>query len=934
MDKSVTVGILIGGSVSPSVGSAFRSLDQRFRDLSTTAKRLKIGQGLTEDIPKLGKALQELRERAANTVHPLASHYLNQEIASTEKRLNAAKEAAHKFGLDMGNLTRESGQLGTALRKTEAALAATETRMRNRAIRSDVKGSLLETGAQVFTVRALLKPAIDYESAMADVSKVVDFASKEEEKLFAKTILDRSKVIPVAAEGLAQIAAAGGSLGIAKNQLMDFTTVVSKISTAFGMTASESGDAIAKIMNVYGLSVKQAERLGDAINQLGNTTAAKEKDIVDVLARVGGAGKMFGLAGKEVASLATGFLALGRTPEMAGTAINALLTKLNTADKQGKKFQEGLAAIGTSGVDLKNAIEQNPQKALTDFLEKVKAMPKKEQMGILTDMFGMEYSDDIALLLTGLDQYKTALKETANETKFAGSMQKEFETRSKTTANQLQLLKNTVTAGAINLGNLFLPGLNSVVGPLRSLTDVLGGLAQGFPFLTKVVGGLVIGLVALKVASLGGRYAMSFLSDGLAIARLAIANLHPRVLALNIAILKTKAAGLGQTVAGWGTSLRSFAANIPPAITTMKAWTATQWTALRANTLNAASLKVLGRSFGTTLLTGLRAGIAGVRAFSVALLTSPVGWIGLAIGAAALLIYKFWGPITGFFKGLWAGLKAGLKGLEPAWNIFKAVAPLFAPILIPLKLIWNALKALFKPMTDTGKAAENMGVRIGKAVGNILTSVLILPAKMLQAGKNIINSLWEGMKSMIDKPVELLKSLTQKLRNLLPFSPAKDGPLKDIHKIRLVETIAETVKPKPLVNAMRAATAAALIAVTPVMPVAAGGPLGPTAKSVPPLPQVQQIKQVLQPAKLVPVGPPPLAVTTPPRSLPVKAASDQTPANRNGALTVNFHPTITVQGGGDPAKVQAAVAQANKTSLAEFEKMMKRVMAQQERRKF
>ena len=38
---------------------------------------------------------------------------------------------------------------------------------------------------------------------------------------------------------------------------------------------------------------------------------------------------------------------------------------------------------------------------------------------------------------------------------------------------------------------------------------------------------------------------------------------------------------------------------------------------------------------------------------------------------------------------------------------------------------------------------------------------------------------------------------------MLPFRPAKEGPLRDIHRIRLVETIAESIKPTPLVNAMR-----------------------------------------------------------------------------------------------------------------------------------
>ena len=36
----------------------------------------------------------------------------------------------------------------------------------------------------------------------------------------------------------------------------------------------------------------------------------------------------------------------------------------------------------------------------------------------------------------------------------------------------------------------------------------------------------------------------------------------------------------------------------------------------------------------------------------------------------------------------------------------------------------------------------------------------------------------------------------------LPHSPAKTGPVKDLHKVKIIETIASTLKPLPLQNAM------------------------------------------------------------------------------------------------------------------------------------
>ena len=288
--------------------------------------------------------------------------------------------------------------------------------------------------------------------------------------------------------------------------------------------------------------------------------------------------------------------------------------------------------------------------------------------------------------------------------------------------------------------------------------------------------------------------------------------------------------------------------------------------------------------------------ISGLRALSMTLLTSPIGWIALAIGVAALVIYKYWKPISNFFKGLLQGLKEGLKGLEPAWDIFKRVALILFPIIIPLKWIFNAIKALFKPVDDVGGKAQNMGLRFGRAIGGILSNVLQLPAKMLAAGANIIDSLFQGMMSKLNKPIHAMKGLAQRLRNFLPFSPAKEGALRDIHRVRIVETIAESLRATPLVNAMKGVTAAAMIAAAPVT--ALGQPANASGH-----PTLQSLAR-------------PMSSST------------------SGAVAISFSPQITIQGGGNSDQVKAQVGEAMQISFVEFERMMKRYDEQKQRRAF
>lgn len=49
---------------------------------------------------------------------------------------------------------------------------------------------------------------------------------------------------------------------------------------------------------------------------------------------------------------------------------------------------------------------------------------------------------------------------------------------------------------------------------------------------------------------------------------------------------------------------------------------------------------------------------------------------------------------------------------------------------------------------------------------------------------------------------DCIAKVSQVIRDHLPHSPAKTGPLKDLHKVKIVETVAQTIKPLPLKNAM------------------------------------------------------------------------------------------------------------------------------------
>lgn len=71
---------------------------------------------------------------------------------------------------------------------------------------------------------------------------------------------------------------------------------------------------------------------------------------------------------------------------------------------------------------------------------------------------------------------------------------------------------------------------------------------------------------------------------------------------------------------------------------------------------------------------------------------------------------------------------------------------------------------------------------ISKGIDNTLSTIKNMASSFLNAGKGLLESLTKGIKSGIEKAKGAVKDGMSAIRNLLPFSPAKEGPLRDLDK--------------------------------------------------------------------------------------------------------------------------------------------------------
>lgn len=380
---------------------------------------------------------------------------------------------------------------------------------------SEMIGELSKIAGSAGGMAVVAKAAMEFETAMAGVKKVVDGTPEQMSRL-SKEIKDLSVELGMTATEVAQIATMGGQLGVPIDKLGEFTTMAGQMAVAFGMSAEEAGNAAAKLANVFNMPIEQVGELGDVINTLGNNMAAKEREIVDAMLRVGGTARQFGLAKEEVAGLTAAMIALGKPPEVASTAINALLTKLQTAQNQGAGFADGLKMIGTSADEMADNIAKNPQQALSGFLEKLGQLDDRQRSMVSVKLFGAEYADDINLLVGSLGTYNQALGLATDKTATAGAMQKEFQAQMDTAAKKVIQAKAELMALAINIGQHLLPIISATAEAVGDMAGTLADIAHEYPTITQLVtlmGGAVVAVKALNsvialTGSLGGKSAL------------------------------------------------------------------------------------------------------------------------------------------------------------------------------------------------------------------------------------------------------------------------------------------------------------------------------------------------------------------------------------------------------------------------------------------
>ncbi len=214
----------------------------------------------------------------------------------------------------------------------------------------------------------------------------------------------------------------------------------------------------------------------------------------------------------------------------------------------------------------------------------------------------------------------------------------------------------------------------------------------------------------------------------------------------------------------------------------------------------------------------LKVGIVGVSSFAIPL---------LALTGIGLLLYKNWEPVKAFFKGFGQGL---ITGFAPAFKALGGLKEIFAPLVALFSKLFQPISRTEKGLDQISSTGQKIGIVVGSALGGIVNIISIAvkglhlfviglqqigdwlgntAAKFSQltvglsivekiqyaflaaghfianinfaeSGKAIIRTLAQGISFAGKEIWNALVNVFQKVRNLLPFSDAREGPLSSL----------------------------------------------------------------------------------------------------------------------------------------------------------
>lgn len=527
------LGKNFGGNLSKAQ-QEFAKLQKEIQSLSKTQSDISAYQKQQTAVNNTSNKLAALRQEYANIQREISetegfSSSLENRLLSKQRQIERTEQSLEKYknqlnetgktlkeaGVNTSQLESENVRLGAEIKdvkrqQDEAAAAAQNFGVAGSQAVQSVGEALAAAGIAValkeiagFFVDCA-EASIDIESAMTGVAKTTDLTD-EEFAAITSDIKAMATEMPATAEEIAGVAEAAGQLGIAKQDLLDFSEVMIDLGESTNLTSDEAASSLAKFANITGMAADSYSRLGATIVDLGNNFATTEADIVAMGTRLASSGSIIGLSEAEIMGVATALSSVGIEAEAGGSAISTLLKNFETMVQTGSSDLAGFAEVaGMSAEEFTQAWGEDAIGALSAFIDGLGRVDQNGGSAVaVLDELGIKeirLSNAVLALASSNGILNEAVTTANNAWEENTALTAEAEKRYATTESQLQMMQNAYHNLQASIGDLYTPAVRGATG---AMTDLLAGTTEFVDENPALVAGLTSFVAAVGVATAG-----------------------------------------------------------------------------------------------------------------------------------------------------------------------------------------------------------------------------------------------------------------------------------------------------------------------------------------------------------------------------------------------------------------------------------------------
>lgn len=387
---------------------------------------------------------------------------LNQEIAKQESGWYRLGKSLEPVGQKMQDIGKGMQSVGKDLTRT-------------------VTLPLVGLGA------AAIKVGMDFEAGMSEVAAISGATGEEFEKLsaLAKEMGATTKFsASQSAEAMKYMAMAGWDT----TQMLDGLSGIMMLAAASGESLASVSDIVTDALTAFGMSAAQSAEFADL---LASTASSANVNVATMGETFKYAAPLFGALGysAEDAALAIGLMGnAGIKGSQAGTALRGALTSL--ADPSG----DAAVLMKELGISITDASgEMKPFKEVMDDLRSAFGnLDEAQQAQAASTLFGRNAMSGMLAIINASESDYAKLTEATRQ--YSGAAGEMAEIMEDNLQGQLTKLKSALEGVGIQIFEILVPHLNTLVAALMKAVEFFANLPEPVQTVIVAVAGLAAAL--------------------------------------------------------------------------------------------------------------------------------------------------------------------------------------------------------------------------------------------------------------------------------------------------------------------------------------------------------------------------------------------------------------------------------------------------------